>query len=32
MMPDFYGDVYADVTWERPADHAYRDISYETSP
>ena len=32
MMPDFYGDVYAPVTWERPADHRYRDISYETSP
>ena len=32
MMPDFYGDVYAPVTWERPADHDYRDISYETSP
>ena len=32
MMPDFYGDVYAPVTWERPADHTYRDISYETSP
>jgi len=32
MMPDFYGDVYADVTWGRPADHGYRDISYETSP
>src|SRR5262245_46999268 len=32
MMPDFYGDVYAPVTWERPAEHAYRDIRYETSP
>jgi naphthoate synthase len=32
MMPDFYGDVYAPVTWERPGDHTYRDISYETSP
>jgi naphthoate synthase len=31
MMPDFYGDVYAPVSWERPAEHAYRDISYETS-
>jgi hypothetical protein len=20
-MPDFYGDVYAPVTWTRPADH-----------
>jgi naphthoate synthase len=30
-MPDFYGDVYAPITWARPADHDYRDISYETA-
>ena len=30
MMPDFYGDLYADVTWT--ADGEWRDISYETSP
>jgi hypothetical protein len=25
MMPDFYGDVYAPVTWTRPADHDDKD-------
>ena len=30
-MPDFYGDLYAPIEWLRPADHSYRDISYETS-
>ena len=30
-MPDFYGDLYAPVEWLRPADHDYRDISYETT-
>ncbi len=30
MMPDFYGDLYADVTWT--PDGEWRDIAYETSP
>ena len=30
-MPDFYGDLFAPVEWIRPADHDYRDISYETT-
>lgn len=28
-MPDFYGDLYAPITWERSGD--YRDITYDSA-